>query len=85
MAGETIREALRLARVLERQLIARRRLRRQLAQLDAEVKSTRKLLADLSNPFDPSRAIEATIDGACCLPRAESANAPHDPLCPRMQ
>ena len=55
----TTRELIKLARLLERLLVKRRRLQRELDGLDAQVRTTRKLLSDLSRPFDPAPSADA--------------------------
>jgi hypothetical protein len=49
----TTRELVRLARRLERLLVKRRRLLREIGKLELEVRAVRKLLSDLSRPLDP--------------------------------
>ena len=57
MGGENLAEVVKLAARLERLRARRRVVRRQLVALDAEVRSARKLLADLTRPFAPARSL----------------------------
>jgi hypothetical protein len=83
--ADSTAELVKLARKLERQLARRRAITRKLAELDAEITTTRRFLRDLTRPFAPGESQIQYDELPCCSPRADDANAPHAPSCPRVQ